>query len=407
LGSRIALASPQEPGTSDVIVVVFLRGGADGLNLVAPTRDPLYQLARPTLRVPTPEELSDPADRMVLSAGGPIAPFESSGAFSFHPGMRALYDGPWSAGNLAIIHNAGLIRSLTTNRSHFEAQRIMELASLDETGPGFANRYLDALGADGPVAGVAKATNLQRMLAGPETAVAMGDPATFGVRGFANNALAQQALLAFHDGRGRTEYGQMADRAAAAIGVVSGVNWSTVAPANGAVYDPAERISVRMKEVAALIRSGVGVRIATVDMENWDTHAAQGAPTNPAGTFRLRASALSNALAAFSKDCGSMMNEVTVIVMSEFGRTIKENGSGGTDHGRGGLMMVMGKNVRGGIWGRSPMPLAADSADGDLPVENDYRDIVSEVLVNRGGVASTEAIFPSFTPRSPLGFISS
>jgi len=157
-----------------------------------------------------------------------------------------------------------------------------------------------------------------------------------------------------------------------------------------------------LKETAMLIRGNLGLRVVAIDFGGWDTHDTMGAPEDPASWFRNRATTLANALQAFYTDLGSAMDEVTLFTVSEFGRTIDENGSGGTDHGRGSVMFALGQKIRGGVYG-SFVPSITDGPEGDLAVLNDYRRPVSEILSVRGGASSLSTIFPTYSQASPLG----
>jgi uncharacterized protein (DUF1501 family) len=172
-------------------------------------------------------------------------------------------------------------------------------------------------------------------------------------------------------------------------------------PQNGAVYDWTE-LSQSLKQIAMLIKANVGLRAVAVDLGGWDTHESIGAPEDPNSYMRQHSGRLATALQAFWTDLGTMTDEVTLFTMSEFGRTINENGSGGTDHGRGSVQLVMGGKVRGGVYGSFPGTIV-DGPEGDLEVLNDYRRTVSEVLSVRGGTASLNTIFPTYVQTSPLG----
>ena len=151
-----------------------------------------------------------------------------------------------------------------------------------------------------------------------------------------------------------------------------------------------------------LIRGNLGLRAVAIDFGGWDTHDTMGLPEDPASWFRNRASTLANALQSFYTDLGTLMDEVTLFTVSEFGRTINENGSGGTDHGRGNVMFAMGRKIKGGVYG-SFVPSVTDGPEGDLAVLNDYRRPVSEILSVRGGAASLGTIFPTYSQTTPLG----
>lgn len=406
LGPRYAFATPETPAHGDVVVVVFLRGGADGLNLVAPYQMPTYQSLRPSIRVKAPEEFSDPVGRagLPLVAGGNIEPFELSGVFAMHPGMQSLYDGPWAAGRLAIVHACGLPHSESSTRSHFEAQNYWERGTANyHYSSGFLGRYLAGLPGVDRVGAVGLGSHLQRSLHGSVPAYSMYGPQSFGVSGFPSNSRARQALNAFHSGGGADLVLATGANTLAAMGLVAGIDWNapSLQPQNGADYGWTD-IGTQLREIARLIRGNVGLRAAAIDMGGWDTHDEMGAAEDPGSYFRQRARDLADGLAAFFRDLGPAMDEVTVITLTEFGRTIHENGNAGTDHGRAGCQFVMGGRVRGGVYGAFPGSIT-DGPEGDLAVLNDYRRVVSEVLTVRGGIASTGAVFPTYAPQPPLG----
>lgn len=406
LAPRYAFATPETPAHGDVIVVVFLRGGADGLNLVAPFQMPTYRSLRPSIRVKAPEEFSDPTGRagLPLVAGGNVEPFELSGVFAMHPGMQALYDGPWTAGRLAIVHACGLPHSESSTRSHFEAQNYWERGSASYYhSSGFLNRYLAGLPGVDRVSAVGLGSHLQRSLQGSVPAFSMYGPQSFGVSGFPSNTRARQALTSFYGGGGADLVLATGANTLSAMGLVAGIDWNAapLQPQNGAVYGSSD-IGTQLREIARLIRGNVGLRAAAIDMGGWDTHDDMGAAEDPGSYFRQRARDLANGLAAFFQDLGPLMDEVTVLTLTEFGRTIGENGNAGTDHGRAGCQFVMGGRIRGGVYGSFPGAIT-DGPEGDLAVLNDYRRVVSEVLAVRGGASSLGSVFPTYTPQSPLG----
>lgn len=394
-----------EPGVAsangDVFVVLFNRGGIDGLNVVAPYRMPTYQALRPTLRVRPPEEFGDPAGvaGLPLDAGGAVGDFEHSGVFGLHPGMEPLHAGPWADGRLAIVHAVGLPASESATRSHFDAQRHWEVgtAYLGRS-DGFANRLLAVGGASNPLAGVGRGTTLQASLRGPAAAVAMASIAGFGVTGFSDNAQARQVLTNLYGAHGDL-VGTTGSEALTAVNQVSSLPPATP-PMNGATY-PNTSLGTTLREVARLIRAEVGLRVVAVDDGGWDTHDSQGVPHESGSYLRNRLGQQSAALAAFYQDLGTAMDSVTLVTISEFGRTIGENSSGGTDHGRGSAMFVMGGNVTGGIYGPFPDAIV-DGPEGDLAVLTDFRAVLHEVLAARSGV-DPDGVFPGLGGYSPLG----
>ena len=406
VGSRYAFASPEVPSQGDVIVMVFLRGGADGLSLVAPWMMPTYQALRPTIRIKDAAEFTDPTGvaALPLVEGGNVSTFPLTGTLAMHPGMAALHGGAWTDGHLAMIHAAGMPKSESDTRSHFESETNWEFGSASySTTNGFLGRFLQGQPGVDRLPGIGRGSNLPRSLEGPVGSLSMNSISSFNVGGYANNTQARAALAKFYEGGTSDLLMQTGANTISAIGSVTGINWAAAQylPQNGAVYG-ADDLARNLKETAMLIRGNLGLRVVAIDFGGWDTHDTMGAPEDPASWFRNRATTLANALQAFYTDLGSAMDEVTLFTVSEFGRTIDENGSGGTDHGRGSVMFALGQKIRGGVYG-SFVPSITDGPEGDLAVLNDYRRPVSEILSVRGGASSLSTIFPTYSQASPLG----
>ena len=404
LGGRYAFATPAQPGTGDVLVFVFNRGGMDALNVVAPFRMPTYQALRPTIRVRPPEEFTDPVGLagLPLNAGGAVAPFALDGVFGFHPGMERLHQGAWSAGHLAVVHAAGVPSPMSTTRSHFEAQRHCEAgsSSLSVNG-GFVNRYLSGLSDLDRLSAIGRGSTLQAMLVGDAPAYSMASISGFGVRGFSDNTRAATALAAMYPAGGDLLCSTGSETISIA-GLIGGLP-ADPGPQNGATYGY-DNLARGLREVARLIKANVGLRVAVLDDGGWDTHNGQGVPESPSAYFRGRTQQFSEALQAFYQDLGPAMAEVSLVTMSEFGRTINENASGGTDHGRATAMFVMGHGVRGGVHGAFHESIV-DAPEGDLGVLNDYRHVVAEVLAGRGAASDLGRIFPGYSGHTPLGLL--
>jgi len=402
LGSRMAFATPENPSTGDVIVVVFMRGGWDGLSVVAPYQMPTYQALRPNIRIKPASEFTDPTGRagLPLEAGGNVAPFPLSGTFAMHPSMSALHAGAWSDGKLAVIHAAGMPVSESSTRSHFEAAEYWERGSRSlAVTTGFLNRYLGGLDGLDRLSAVGRGSTLQSSLQGPSTAMSMGSISGFGVRGFPDNTRARNALIGLY----RHGADLVAETGADTLDVVNLLASipPDPGPQNGAAYGT-DSLSQNLKEVARLIRSNVGLRAVAVDFGGWDTHSNMGLAEDPNSYMRRQTATVSQALQAFHQDLGSAMDEVTLVTLSEFGRTIDENGSQGTDHGRGTLMLAMGGKIRGGVHGSFPSEIT-NGPEGDLSVLNDYRRVLSEILQVRCGATNISSIFPTYTQQAPLG----
>lgn len=402
LGTRFAFATPESPLTGDVLVIVFMRGGMDGLSLVAPSAMPSYQALRPTIRIKDPSEFAEPAGKaaLPLTSGGNVDPFALSGTLGMHPSMAPLHQGAWSDGRLAIVHAAGMPAVESDTRSHFEAQQYWEQGSrsLNVTS-GFVNRYLGGLTGLDRLGTVGRGSTLQASLRGPAPAFSMSSIAGFGVNGFPSNSKARTALMSlYHHGADLVE-----ETGAGTLDVVNllGGLPADTGPRNGAVYGT-DSLSANLREVARLIRGNVGLRVVAIDYGGWDTHTTMGAPEDPTGYMSRQVASVATALQAFYTDLGAARDEVTLVTLSEFGRTIDENGSGGTDHGRGNVMFAMGGKIRGGVYGNFPSTIS-QGPEGDLAVLNDYRRVLSEILQVRCGASNLTAIFPTYVQQSPLG----
>lgn len=358
------------------LVVVFLRGAADGLTLVAPVADDNYHKFRPRLAVKK-------KDAVALDD-----------TFGLHPNLRAL-ESAWQDGDLAIIHGAG---GESDTRSHFEAQDLMEHGG--PTAGGWLGRFLRTRGpAPSPLAAVALAPTLPESLSGAPSAAAFESLREFAITDIRKGARKEdftrelQRLYALEN----DALHGAADHTFEALRRIEAID-TKATPANGAVYDEKYPFAQGLRQIAQLIKADVGLDAASIDLGGWDTHFTQLTTIEP---LMLQ---LSRGLAAFRRDLGARMATTTVVVMTEFGRRVAENSAFGTDHGRGGAMFVMGGGVKGrrvlGGWpGLKPEML---EGPGDLPVWNNYRDILAPVLTQHGAdAASLAQVFPNF-PLQPL-----
>jgi uncharacterized protein (DUF1501 family) len=354
------------------LVVVFLRGGADALSLVPPVGDDAYHRARPRLAVP---------------AGSALA---LDGFFALHPALRELHPF-YKEGALAVVHAAG---SEVDTHSHFEAQDLVEHGGEDVAG-GWLGRFLRSrLDEDprvgGALSAVALSDELPESLRASPTATALRalDDLDHGPEA---EALSRQLRSLY---AGDETLAAAAEAAFNASARISGLRGSDYRPAPGARYadskdgEYALGFSANLARVAQLIKGGVGLVAACIDLHGWDSHFVQDQILEP----RLRA--LSLGLSAFATDLGERLATTTVVVMSEFGRRVHENASLGTDHGRGGVMLVLGGGTLGGMHCRWP-GLSDDFLDypGDLPVVHNYRDVLAPVLA-RHGAGDLSAVFP-------------
>ncbi len=366
-----------------VLIAVFQRGAVDGLSMVVPHAEPEYYASRASIAIARP------------AAGNPEAAIDLDGRFGLHPALAPLKP-LWDDGRLAIVPACG---SPDATRSHFDAQDYMETGTpgVKSTPDGWLSRAAEAMpgGSTSPFRAVAIGSQLPRIMRGGAGALAMSSVAAFDVkagaapsavdprRGF--EAMYEQGVQDVLYGTGRESF--------EAVKILKAARPQDHKPANGAQY-PRTRFGESLKQIAQLIKSGVGLEVAFADITGWDTHAGQGSDRG-ALAFRLRE--LGEALAALDRDLGARMADVTVLTMSEFGRTVRENGNRGTDHGHGTAMLVLGGRVRGGrVHGRWPGLGREQLFEGrDLAVTTDFRDLFAEVAVRHLGVSGA-ALFPGF-----------
>ena len=362
----------------DVLVVVSLRGGMDGLSLVAPVGDPDYARLRPTIAVPAATALPT-GDRM----------------FGLHPALAPLKP-LWDAGTLGAVHAVG---SPDGSRSHFAATEELERAAPGTSiRTGWLDRVLGVRGATGVFSAAhLGAGTAPPMLAGPSPEFASSSLRRFTLASseWVGPRL-ETALRALHTAP--TPESTAARLTLDAVATAASVVAADPAPHHGAVY-PAGTLGQSLADVARLVRAGQGLQAASVDLGDWDMHDDLGAAGG--GWMARQAGELASALAAFAADLGPDLSRVTVLTLSEFGRRARENGSGGVDHGFGNAVLLLGAGVVGGtVHGRWPGLSAAALDHGDLAGTTDFRSVVGELLVRRGGLpeSALSTVFPGFTP---------
>ena len=371
-----------------ILVVVFLRGGADGLNLVAPTGDEDYIAARSeALRVVRK------GDAPGLKMDNPLADVD----FRLHPAAKGLSE-LYGAGELAVVHATGLDDG---TRSHFDAEDKMERAAKGATAGGWIGRCLKAARPEGILPALAVGSNTPESLRGASV-VAVAEE-------MQNLLLASGGDLApVLRQRLRQGFGShplLKVPAERLITLSDALSQRLLDPETGDLGEyvpdvdyPDNDLASRFRLLAQVIKLDLGLRVATVDFGGWDTHEDQ------APLFAGQVGALSQGLMAFWRDLGQRAEDVTLVVMSEFGRRLKPNTTGGTDHGHGNAMLVMGGSVRGGrMYGDWPT-LANEALDdgADLAITTDYRHVLAEVLAAHMPDFSLEAAFPGFESQ-PLG----
>jgi uncharacterized protein (DUF1501 family) len=386
-----------EPATSRRrLVVVFQRGAADGLNIVVPYREKNYYSMRPSIAIPQNQVL------------------DLDGFFGLHPSLttfKPLYD----QGHLAIVHAAG---SPDTTRSHFDAQDYMESGTpgLKSTQDGWLNRALQAEDLRHRCAGtceqhtafraLALGPDVPRTLAGKIPAIALNNVNGFTIagRGPAPSPAAS-AFQAMYADSGDSILHSAGDETFNAVKMLRAANPAQYAPAANANY-PASQFGNSMKQIAQLLKANLGVEVAFTDVSGWDTHQNQGSAN---GQLANRLTDFSASIAAFWRDMGDDAGDITLVTMSEFGRTARENGTGGTDHGHANAMFVLGGNVKGGkVYGRWPGLDNDQLNEGrDLVLTTDYRQVLGELVAQTLGAGNLDVVFPgaAITPNRFLRLV--
>jgi len=378
--SRSAYAATAADGRrKKILVAIFQRGAVDGLNMVVPFGEPRYYQLRPSIAIPKPD-------------GTPNSAVDLDGFFGLHPALaplKPMYD----AQHLAIVDAVG---SPDPTRSHFDAQDYMESGTPGYKGAtdGWLNRALPKQpGPASPLRAVSLGDSLARTLRGHNDAVAMHSLNDFQVRDAVGAAtfesMYENSLDKTLHGTGKETF--------SAVKIMQSIQKQTYVPANGASY-PNGGFGKSLQQIAQLIKADVGVEVAFADIGGWDTHVNEtgGQPTN--GQLANNLAQFGQALAAFYQDLGDRMEDVTLVTMSEFGRTVKENGDRGTDHGHANVMFAMGGNVRGGkIYGDWPGLQEEQLYDGrDLALTTDFRDVLGELVSRHLGNSDLRAVFPSY-----------
>ncbi|KAG1648200.1 hypothetical protein GQR58_030039 [Nymphon striatum] len=385
LGSAIADGTPSNPADNDVLVVVFLRGGADGLSILPPVAYPSYY----DLRRKQGYDIAV-SQEQAIGIG--------HNTFALHPAMAPLVEA-YNANNLAFIPAVAAPAALTASRSHFEVQDVMERAGTNVmASDGWLARHVRTSGTeDIPALSMDKRTHVSLSGANVGT-VSFPTAQNFQLYGYSDPTSAAAALARIYPyGTGDALVDEGANTLAA-VRRVGGINFAGIPPQ---VTYPNEPFAKQLRELAQLIRAGIGLRVATLSSEGWDSHSDMGG-AEPGGSMYDRIRNLAEGLASFRADLGNQGSEVTTVIMSEFGRAIEVNGSGGTDHGRGGLMMVLGQSVNGGIYG--PFPNAIENGpEGDI--EPELKGWLAEsqyAVVEHGAIAHAGAEL-SFAVALPNG----
>jgi uncharacterized protein (DUF1501 family) len=364
-----------------ILVAIFQRGAADGLNIVVPFFEPRYYQVRPALAVPSPGKTN----------GG----LDLDGRFAFHPMLQPL-KGFWDSGQLAVVHATG---SPDSSRSHFDAQDYMECGTPGvKTDDGWLNRALppDVAGVSPVRAIAASGAQLPRTLRGSRGAIAVDNLSRFGVTDKNAAVVLEYLYSTTSDADIRTHGKATFD----AVRLIESIQRQPYFPANGAQYGAAGEFGQRLQQIARLVKADAGVEVAFADIGGWDHHG------NENGQLPNMLRQFSAGLAAFARDMGDRMADIVLVTMSEFGRTVAENGSLGTDHGHGNVMMVLGGSIAGGrVYGDWPgLEPEQLFEKRDLAVSTDFRDVLGELV--RGHLGQDPAkVFPGYQTQKTLGLI--
>jgi uncharacterized protein (DUF1501 family) len=381
--TRAAFGAIENGLANKRLVVIFQRGAADGLNIVVPHAEAQYYAMRPSINIPRQKVI------------------DLNGFFGLHPSLAA-FQPLWQQRHLAIVHAAG---SPDTTRSHFDAQDFMETGTpgVKATEDGWLNRSLRNLPASAQKASafraIALGPSLPRILSGSEPAVAMNNINDFSVGGKnPKGSPAANAFEAMYDHSSDTVLHGTGEETFDAVKMLKAADPGKYTPAAGANY-PKGRFGDSLRQLAQLIKANLGVQVAFADIGGWDHHVNEGSTegqlANVLGDF-------SQSIAAFWTDLGDLGEDTVVVTMSEFGRTARENGNRGTDHGHANVMFVLGGPVKGGkVYGRWPGLADSQLYEGrDLALTTDFRQVIGEAVARHLGNKNLANVFPSYDNQS-------
>jgi len=374
--TRAAFGSAETGSRPKRLVVIFQRGAADGLNIVVPHGEAAYYAMRPSINIPRKDVL------------------DLDGFFGLHPSLVALQP-LWKERHLAIVHAAG---SPDPTRSHFDAQDFMESGTpgMKATSDGWLNRALHSLPTPANKSAfraIALGPALPRILSGPERAVAINNINEFGVGGRAANPIANTFEAMYNRSSDSVLHGT-GEETFDAVKMLKAADPAKYKPANGANY-PNGRFGDSLRQLAQLIKANLGVQVAFADIGGWDHHVNEGSTQGQIANV-LRD--FGQSLAAFWTDLGDLGEDTVVVTMSEFGRTARENGNRGTDHGHANVMFVMGGPVKGGrVYGQWPGLGQSQLYEGrDLALTTDFRQVIGEAVAHHMGNENLGNVFPGY-----------
>ena len=373
------------------LVVLFQRGAADGLNIVVPHHEQSYYAMRPSIAIPRPR-------------GGNDSVIDLDGFFGLHPSMVS-FKRLWEEKHLAIVHAAG---SPDNTRSHFDAQDYMESGTpgIKSTEDGWLNRAIAGLKEPdaSPFRAVSMGGALPRTLTGSVPAVAMSDIRQFAVGGGGPGAkIASNSFEAMYEQSVDSVLHGTGNETFEAVKMLKSADPAKYVPAAGANY-PRGQFGNSLQQVAQLIKANLGVEVAFADIGGWDHHVNEGSVQGQIANITRD---FSEAISAFWTDLGDLAENTVIVTMSEFGRTARENGNRGTDHGHANVMFVLGGPVKGGrVYGRWPGLAPEQLYEGrDLAVTTDFRQVLSEAVYRHLGNTDLDKVFPGFTKNTPKDFL--
>lgn len=381
--SAATLSNPN--GRKKTLITIFQRGAMDGLNAVVPYGESEYYNIRRNIAVPKPGQTDGAIDL--------------DGFFGLNPAMKS-FEPLWKSGRLAIIDAVG---SPDNTRSHFDAQDYMESGTpgFKGTRDGWLNRAIQGMNAKdaSPFRAVAMTNQLPRSLYGRAPSIAMTNLADFSIKAGVYTQAVQGGFEGIYQQVNNDSLSATGKETFEAVNFLKRANPAQYKPANGAVY-PNSPLGRSLMQLAQLIKAGVGLEVGFAESNGWDTHVNQAAVNGGRGQFANLVRDFSSSIAAFVTDLGQKMDDVLILTMSEFGRTARENGNRGTDHGHANTMFVIGNNVKGGkVYGEWKGLTNDKLYEGrDLDVTTDFRDVFGEVSYKYLGNKDLSNVFPKYQP---------
>lgn len=382
----------KKDGKKKTLIVIFQRGAVDGLNMVVPHGESNYYNLRPNISIP--KNLAVNLD----------------GFFGLHPSLQP-FESLWKSKQLAIIHSSG---SPNNTRSHFDAQDYMESGTPGNKGTrdGWLNRLLQTSvnKEDSPFRAVSMTNQVPRSFLGKAPSVAMTNLSDFSIKAGIYSSNLSGGFEGIYEQNTKDSLGEAGKETFEAVNYLKKANPSQYKAENGAVY-PTSAFGNSLKQIGQLIKANVGLEVAFAEIGGWDTHTNEiNVQNRSQGQLANLLRDFGQSIAALTTDLGKKMDDCLILTMSEFGRTVKENGGRGTDHGHGNAMFIIGNSVKGGkVYGNWKGLDSSNLFEGrDLAVTTDFRDVFAEVSAKHLGNKDFAKIFPNFTvsETNRLNFIS-